>query len=121
MEIQKSFSFEAAHFLASAPEGHPNARIHGHSFRAVIVLGGQPDKATGLIMDFADLTAAIAGVKAELDHQFLNEIGDLEFPTLEYISMWIWDKLAAGLPGLARVEIYRDSCQEACVYHGPGK
>ena len=33
MRIYKEFFFEAAHFLPSAPAGHPNARVHGHSFR----------------------------------------------------------------------------------------
>ncbi len=34
LEITKSFAFEAAHFQPNAPAGHPNARLHGHSFMA---------------------------------------------------------------------------------------
>jgi 6-pyruvoyltetrahydropterin/6-carboxytetrahydropterin synthase len=43
MRIYKEFSFEAAHFLPSAPPGHPNARVHGHSFRVRVTLAGEPD------------------------------------------------------------------------------
>src|SRR2546423_1795616 len=30
--ISKEFRFDAAHFLPTADKGHPNARLHGHSF-----------------------------------------------------------------------------------------
>jgi 6-pyruvoyltetrahydropterin/6-carboxytetrahydropterin synthase len=42
MRIYKEFTFEGAHFLPSAPEGHPNARIHGHSFRVRVTVDGEP-------------------------------------------------------------------------------
>ena len=44
MRIYKEFFFEAAHFLPSAPAGHPNARVHGHSFRVRVTIGGEPDE-----------------------------------------------------------------------------
>ena len=43
MRIYKEFTFEAAHFLPSAPPGHPNARVHGHSFRVRVTIDGEPD------------------------------------------------------------------------------
>ena len=33
VRLSKTFRFEAAHFLPSAPAGTANARVHGHSFR----------------------------------------------------------------------------------------
>ncbi len=74
MRIYKEFFFEAAHFLPSAPPGHPNARVHGHSFRARITVDGQPDEETGIIIHFGELEAAVQDAKDALDHRMLNEI-----------------------------------------------
>lgn len=119
MRIYKEFHFEAAHFLPSAAPGHPNSRVHGHSFRARVTVEGEPDPATGLVMHLDDLAAAVAEARAELDHRFLNEIAGLEAPTLERIAIWLWNRLQNRVPGLAEIVIARDSCQEGCVYSGP--
>ena len=119
MRIYKEFIFEAAHFLPSAPPGHPNARVHGHSFRARIVVDGQPDEDTGIIIHFGDLEAWIAEARDALDHRMLNEIEGLSAPTLERIARWLWDRLHNRLPGLVEIVVARDSCNEGCIYHGP--
>ena len=119
MRIYKEFSFEAAHFLPSAPPGHPNARVHGHSFRVRVTLDGEPDETTGVVMDLDDVEAAVADAREALDHRFLNEVEGLSLPTLERISIWLWDRLHNRLPGLAEIEVARDSCHEGCVYRGP--
>ena len=119
MRIYKEFTFEAAHFLPSAPPGHPNARVHGHSFRVRVTLDGEPDDKTGLVMHLDDVEAALADVHEALDHRFLNEVEGLSQPTLERITMWLWDRLHNRLPGLAEIEIARDSCGEGCIYRDP--
>jgi 6-pyruvoyltetrahydropterin/6-carboxytetrahydropterin synthase len=119
MRIYKEFSFEAAHFLPSAPPGHPNARVHGHSFRVRVTLDGEPDETTGVVMHLDDVEAAVADAREALDHRFLNEVEGLSLPTLERISIWLWDRLHNRLPGLAEIEVARDSCREGCVYRGP--
>jgi 6-pyruvoyltetrahydropterin/6-carboxytetrahydropterin synthase len=119
MRIYKEFSFEAAHFLPSAPLGHPNARVHGHSFRVRVTIDGEPDAATGVVMHLDDVEAAVADAREALDHRFLNEVDGLSLPTLERISIWLWDRLHNLLPGLAEIEVARDSCHEGCVYRGP--
>jgi 6-pyruvoyltetrahydropterin/6-carboxytetrahydropterin synthase len=119
MRIYKDFLFEAAHYLPSAPPGHPNARIHGHSFRARVVIDGEPDADTGLVFHFDDLARAIADAHDALDHRLLNEVEGLELPTLERISIWLWSRLANRVPGLAEIHVSRDSCNEGCVYSGP--
>lgn len=120
MRIYKDFNFEAAHYLPSAPPGHPNSRLHGHSFRARIWVEGEPDTKSGIIVHFDDLDAAIADARDALDHRFLNEVEGLEAPTLERITIWLWNRLANRLPGLTRIEVSRDSCNEGCIYDGPG-
>ncbi|HET9572423.1 MAG TPA: 6-carboxytetrahydropterin synthase [Methyloceanibacter sp.] len=119
MRIYKEFTFEAAHFLPSAPPGHPNARVHGHSFRVRVTIDGEPDDKTGVIMHLDDVEAALADVHEALDHRMLNEVEGLSQPTLERISTWLWDRLHNRLPGLAEIEIARDSCREGCIYRGP--
>jgi 6-pyruvoyltetrahydropterin/6-carboxytetrahydropterin synthase len=118
MRIYKEFLFEAAHFLPSAPQGHPNSRIHGHSFRARIVIDGEPNPDTGYIFHFDDLAAAIADAHDALDHRLLNEVEGLEAPTLERISIWLWNRLENRVPGLAEIHVSRDSCHEGCIYRG---
>lgn len=119
MRIYRDFQFEAAHFLPSAPQGHPNSRIHGHSFRARVWIEGEPAADTGLVFHFDDLSAAIAECQDALDHRLLNEVEGLEKPTLELIVLWLWNRLANKVPGLAQIEVHRDSCHEGCIYAGP--
>ncbi len=119
MRIYKEFHFEAAHFLPSAPPGHPNARMHGHSFRARITVDGQPDEDTGIIIHFGELEEAIKDAREVLDHRILNEVDGLSAPTLERIAIWLWDRLHNRLPGLVEIVVARDSCNEGCIYHGP--
>lgn len=119
MLIYREFHFEAAHHLPSAPPGHQNARVHGHSFRARVVVEGEPDPVTGLVMHFDELSAAVADARDALDHRMLNDVEGLKAPTLELIAMWLWDRIANRVPGLAEIHIARDSCQEGCIYRGP--
>ena len=122
MRIYKEFVFEAAHHLPEAIAGTDKTygRLHGHSYRVRITLDGEPDAKTGLIVPFEAFEKALDGAKNELDHSFLNEdIEGLELPTLENIARWLWSQLSADLPGLAEIEIARDTCREGCVYRGP--
>lgn len=121
MRIYREFHFEAAHFLPSAPLGHPNARVHGHSFRVRVSVDGEPHPETGLVMHLDELSAAIADARGDLDHRFLNEIEGLSAPTLERLSIWLWNRLQNRLPGLAEIQISRDTCHEGCIYAGPGR
>ncbi len=77
MRVYKEFFFEAAHLLPSAPPGHPNSRVHGHSFRARVTIDGEPDAATGVLLHFDDIEAAVAEARDALDHRFLNDVEGL--------------------------------------------
>ncbi len=121
MKIYKDFQFEAAHFLPSAEPGTANARVHGHSFRARVVIDGEPDAETGYVFHFDELTAAIADTQDALDHRLLNDVDGLAAPTLERIAIWIWTRLANRVPGLAEIHVSRDSCHEGVIYAGPAQ
>ena len=118
MLIYKEFTFEAGHFLPSAPPGHPNSRMHGHSFYVRVAIQGEPNPDTGLIMHFEDLRKTMEDVRLSLDHRFLNDIEDLGAPTLENITVWIWNRLSPKISGLYEVHISRPSCHEGCIYRG---
>jgi 6-pyruvoyltetrahydropterin/6-carboxytetrahydropterin synthase len=83
-----------------------------------VTVDGEPDE-SGILLHFDELEQAIAQAREALDHRLLNEVEGLEAPTLERIAMWLWDRLHNRLPGLAEIEIARDSCHEGCVYRGP--
>ncbi|CAN7235750.1 6-carboxytetrahydropterin synthase [Phyllobacterium sp. LjRoot231] len=119
MRIFNEFTFEAAHHLPHIfPDGHVNTRLHGHSFRVRVTLEGKPDSRTGLISDLGAVKSAFDSAHEKLDHRYLNEIEGLETPTLENIAMWLWRHFASGLPDLAQVGVYRDTCGEGCEYQG---
>ena len=119
MRVYKEFTFEAAHLLPSAPPGHPNARVHGHSFRVRVTVDGEPNDETGVVVHFDDLEAAMEDARDALDHRFLNDIEGLAAPTLERIAVWLWDRLHNRLAGLAEIEVARDTCHEGCIHRGP--
>ena len=116
LSITKEFRFDAAHFLPTAPKGHPNSRMHGHSFVAAVTLEGAPDPVKGWIRDFADVDAAVADLRARLDHHLLNEIKGLELPTLERLARFIFDELKGALPEIASVTVSRHSLGEQATY-----
>lgn len=120
VELSHAFGFDAAHCFECFPDGHPNRRMHGHSFQVEVAVRGTPDPATGFVMEFSQLEAACGALRSTLDHRVLNEIAGLEQPSLERLSVWIWDRLAGRIERLARVTVRRDSRGQSCSYCGPG-
>lgn len=71
--IAKAFTFSAAHQLLSLPPDHPCARVHGHNYRAEIVLESDTLDRNGMVLDYGVLKAAVAPLIDRLDHQHLND------------------------------------------------
>ena len=117
-ELTKSFRFEAAHALSFTTLGEASQEIHGHSFRAEVTIRGEPDPVTGMVMDLGLLDRSLDELRKTLDHKFLNKIEAIGIPTLENLSRFIWDRVADKAP-VVRVGVFRDSCNESCVYFGP--
>jgi 6-pyruvoyltetrahydropterin/6-carboxytetrahydropterin synthase len=117
IDLTQSFTFEAAHFLPSAPEGNENRRIHGHSFKVEVTVSGTPYLDTGLLIHF-DTFKEICHrlIYQKLDHQFLNDIKGFENPTLENMCIHIFSILKTELPSLSSVTIIRETCGQKCVY-----
>ena len=117
MELRKTFQFEAAHLLPRLPKSHKCRRLHGHSFKVEIGVGGECDPKLGWLMDYADISQAFKPIWQRLDHFYLNDIRGLENPTSERIAVWIWKKLKPGLPLLTEV-VVAETCTAKCVYRG---
>jgi 6-pyruvoyltetrahydropterin/6-carboxytetrahydropterin synthase len=117
VDLVHEFGFESAHMLPRVPEGHKCRRMHGHSFRAEIRIGGAVDPKLGWQMDFADVKAVVEPLREQLDHRTLNDLPGLENPTSEMLAKWIWDRVKPKLPGLTCVTV-RETCTNRCEYRG---
>jgi 6-pyruvoyltetrahydropterin/6-carboxytetrahydropterin synthase len=118
-EIEKEFTFEAAHRLPNVPEGHKCARLHGHSFRVRVTVQapiGAPSigDETGWIVDFAALTRAWTPLHEMLDHRYLNEVKGLENPTSELLAHFVLDRLVVEGARVVAVRV-SETCTSACV------
>ena len=114
--LERTYRFEAAHFLPKVPPGHKCARMHGHSYLIEITIEGEVDPDRGWVMDFAAIDEHVAPLVRELDHQVLNEIEGLANPTSELLAAWWWQKLA-GLTGLVEV-VVAETPTSRCIYRG---
>jgi 6-pyruvoyltetrahydropterin/6-carboxytetrahydropterin synthase len=68
-------------------------------------------------MDFADIDRAVAPLREQLDHHYLNEVHGLENPTSERVAEWIWERLSLTLAGLSKV-VVRETCTAGVEYSG---
>jgi 6-pyruvoyltetrahydropterin/6-carboxytetrahydropterin synthase len=117
LSAEAGLTFEAAHLLPHAPEGHKCRRLHGHSFSVEIFVSGQVDPQAGWVMDFGDISRAFAPLHAELDHRLLNDISGLDNPTSENICLWLWARPLPSVPGLSRI-VVNETCTAGCSYSG---
>jgi 6-pyruvoyltetrahydropterin/6-carboxytetrahydropterin synthase len=116
IELTQEFGFDAAHYLGVG--GAENRRIHGHSFYVDVTLRGEPNAATGILRDLGDVDRALKAIRADLDHQLLNDIEALGQPTLENLARYIFTRAKAALPEVVRVRVRRPSYGQSCVYEG---
>jgi 6-pyruvoyltetrahydropterin/6-carboxytetrahydropterin synthase len=117
MRLERSFRFEAAHFLPRVPHGHKCARMHGHSYQIDVAIEGEVDPARGWVIDFADIDEHAQPLVRQLDHHVLNEIEGLDNPTSERLAAWWWSRLAPRLPGLAEI-VVSETPSSRCCYRG---
>jgi 6-pyruvoyltetrahydropterin/6-carboxytetrahydropterin synthase len=61
--------FAAAHFITFA--GHRCEKLHGHNYRASIVIEGGLEKGSWFVVDFSAVKTLMRGLTAELDHRVL--------------------------------------------------
>ena len=115
--LERSYRFEAAHFLPKVPARHKCARMHGHSYLIEVVIEGEVDPDRGWVMDFADIDEHVMPLVKTLDHHVLNEIDGLANPTSELLAIWCWQRIAPSLPALVEV-VVSETPTSRCVYRG---
>ncbi len=92
----------------------PRASHHGHNYRLEVTIRGEPDPASGMILDLKDLNALLEReVMSRFDHRDLN--GDTPYfekrlPSPENLATVIAEILREALaPGLFdRIRLYQD-------------
>lgn len=117
-ELRKTFKIDAAHRLTGLPPGHKCARLHGHTFSIQVVLEGELDPRSGVVMDYNQIRAEVEPVLEQLDHRYLNEVPGLENPTSENIAAWLWSRLKPRLQGLKEIQV-SESDSSLAVFRGP--
>ena len=96
MKLTKVVLFESGHQLPMYQE------IHGHSYRATVIVSGNPNS-DGVVRNFYEIENT---VKATFDHKMLNNV--LKNPTMENIAIKIGE-----LTGAERVTVERPSLGES--------
>jgi 6-pyruvoyltetrahydropterin/6-carboxytetrahydropterin synthase len=78
-----------------------NRHGHGHNYILEVTMDGEPDPATGMVMDLKRLKEIIEEeVVTPMDHRFLNhEVPpfDKVVPTPENIALEVWKRLEPRL------------------------
>jgi 6-pyruvoyltetrahydropterin/6-carboxytetrahydropterin synthase len=80
MKIAKEFRWEMGHRLPKHDGACKN--LHGHSYRLVVEVEGDLNPETGMVIDFAEISAKVKPFVAELDHAFLCQEDDTEVRAL---------------------------------------
>lgn len=117
-ELSQTFSFDAAHTLkrhVSPEEAAGSRRIHGHTYTAEVIVAGERQADSGMVVDLAVLRAVIADVRSQLDHHFLDEVAGLGAPTLENLCVFIYAQVHQHLPQVSTVAVSR-AAGDRCVY-----
>lgn len=103
MIVARRFEFQSAHHLPRHPGKCRN--LHGHTYRLEVLCEGPVDPESGMVVDFADVKAAVkTRVLDVLDHTLLNDI--IDYPTAEHIAAWIWDALEGSALPLAEIRLW---------------
>lgn len=105
-EISEEIAFPAAHQLRfTTGEGE---FLHGHTWRVRAFVRAESLDRRGMVVDFADLHAALARILSPLSHRFLNEVPPFDDvnPSAENLARHVTVELARQLDD-ARVRVHR--------------
>ncbi len=105
--ISVEYSFPAGHALRGYKGKCEN--VHGHNYKVKVTVAGEDLNPIGLLMDFAELRAAMKALVERLDHRFLNELSPFDQlnPSAENLAKYFCEELApkVGAQGLRVQEV----------------
>ncbi len=120
--IFKDFRFAAAHFIRGHTGGCEN--LHGHNYRVRVHLAADTLDELGMVLDFADLKAAVEAVAGPFDHRVINDIApfDERNTTAELLSETFFEQLRERLDDgrvrVQRVEVWEND-SSCAIYERP--
>lgn len=93
--------------------------LHGHNWKAEIVLVKEKLDKIGMVADFKYLKDKLNKVLDKLDHKYLNKLAYFKKvnPTSENIAKYIYDCLKPQTPGLKSVTVW-ESDNSSATYYG---
>ena len=115
-----TFFLEVAHHMGdSYPVGHPNRRVHGHTYHGEWIIVGTAN-ASGVVLELDEAKKILERVVELYDHRLLNDIAGLETPTTEMMAFKMYSDLKALESRTVAVELYRPSVGLRIRYPAPG-
>ena len=98
-ELSVDTQFSAAHCLRGY-EGDCG-RVHGHTWKVTVNVGGQRNDNIGMVMDFKVIAKLLEESVKDFDHRFLNELECFSTlnPTAENIASLIFGQLSHEING----------------------
>lgn len=123
VELERVYRFSASH-LYRRPEWSEeenrrrfgrcaNLPGHGHNYRLTVAIAGEPEPASGFVIDLGELDRVVSReVLDRVDHRHINEAlpefaPGAAIPSGENLVLWIRDRLLAALPAGARLTALR--------------
>jgi 6-pyruvoyltetrahydropterin/6-carboxytetrahydropterin synthase len=115
-QLEKTFTFEAAHELKHHDGKCKN--IHGHSYILKVIIQKaeliKEGPKSNMVMDFQDLSTIVKSLINEyLDHHFLNKTLQSDSTTVEFVCQWIFEKLEPQIDGLHAITLYETATSKA--------
>ena len=118
VRITRRVHFSAAHRLHNPELGEDENRerfgpcnspnFHGHNYEMEVTVEGEPDPATGYVVDLKELRDAAESVIGDLDHRNLNVdvpwLADT-IPSTENLVVAIWERMEPRIPNGKLVSI----------------
>jgi 6-pyruvoyltetrahydropterin/6-carboxytetrahydropterin synthase len=125
IRVTRKVEFSAAHYYHNpAFSAEENKRVfgkcsnlhgHGHNYVLEVTVAGEPDPATGMVLDLKELKDILQReIVDRMDHRHLNhEVPELagKIPTCENIAAVIWNLLEPNIKQgrLDRVRLYESA------------
>lgn len=94
-KIKKVGYFEAAHRIP----GHDKCgRLHGHTYKIVLCVGGPVLDEEGMLIDFAELGKVMKYIIETCDHRYLNDM--FTYTTAEHLAYTFCRRLKEAMSKL---------------------
>jgi 6-pyruvoyltetrahydropterin/6-carboxytetrahydropterin synthase len=132
--VTRQVHFNSAHRLRNPAKSRawnvrqygPCAELHGHNYVLEVTVGGEPDPATGYVIDLGELKEIMNSTVADpCDHRNLNDdVGFLRgvIPSTENLVIAFWHRIAPRLRRgrLHCVRLY-ETPRNFAEYFGPNR